>query len=108
MDLHGHIYHGTDIAHLLLGGVPTARSVRMKYDRPLYTLVIQAIISILFICGYGMVLYVVLQPGAEFSPSAEKLATFVLGALTTALVSISAYWFRDDTDGSNGNGGNGA
>lgn len=99
MDPQTSIYHASDITQLLLGGVTSARSVRMKFDKPLYTLIIQAIISILFIAGYGMVLWVVLQPGATFSASAEKLATFVLGALTTALVSISAYWFRDDSDG---------
>jgi len=95
-----------DITGLLVTGmVSSTRGLAMRNDRPLYTLIIQAIISVLFITGYGLVLYIVLQPGAEFSPSAEKLATFVLGALTTAVVSISAYWFRDDTDSNGGNGG---
>lgn len=95
-----------DITDLLVTGmVSSTRGLAMRTDRPLYTLIIQAIISVLFIAGYGLVLYIVLQPGAEFSPSAEKLATFVLGALTTAVVSISAYWFRDDTENNGGNGG---
>lgn len=87
-------FHLNDITDLLITGMAATNGART--DRPTYTLIIQAVISVLFIAGYGGVLWVVLQPGAEFSPSAEKLATFVLGALTTALVSISDYWFRDD------------
>lgn len=60
---------------------------------PLHTLVVRAVISVVLIAGYGVVLWLVLQPGADFTPSAEKLATFVLGALTTALVSIVGFWF---------------
>jgi len=95
-------FHFSDITDVLITGMVARNGAR--HHRPTYTLIIQAVISILFIAGYGGVLWVVLQPGAEFSQSAEKLATFVLGALTTALVSISAYWFRDDA-GNNGNGG---
>lgn len=87
-------FHFSDITDVLITGMVASNGAR--HNRPKYTLIIQAVISILFIAGYGGVLWVVLQPGAEFSPSAEKLATFVLGALTTALVSISDYWFRDD------------
>jgi hypothetical protein len=61
--------------------------------RDVYTLLVRALLSVLFLAGYGVVLVAVLRTGAEFSPSAEKLATFVLGALTTSIVSIVAYWF---------------
>jgi uncharacterized membrane protein len=62
----------------------------------LYTLIVRAMLSLAFLGGYGGVLWIVLQPGADFSPSAEKLATFILGALTTAIVSIVGFWFRDE------------
>jgi len=62
----------------------------------LYTLIVRAMLSLAFLGGYGGVLWIVLQPGADFTPAAEKLATFILGALTTAIVSIVGFWFRDE------------
>lgn len=58
-----------------------------------YTLAVRAVLSALFVTGYGLAVWLVLQPGAEFSASAEKLATFVLGALTTCVVGVFNYWF---------------
>lgn len=60
---------------------------------PTFTLIVRAIISILATFAFGMVLYMVMQPGAVFSPSAEKVTMFVLGALTTVIVGIMNYWF---------------
>ena len=60
---------------------------------PFYTLVVRAGLSVIFVTGYGATLFIVLQPGIEISPAAEKLALIVLGALTTCVVGVFNFWF---------------
>ena len=63
------------------------------------TLFVRALLSVIFLSGYGIVLWIVLQPGAEFSETATTILNFLLGALTTSIVGIVNYWFSN-TQGS--------
>lgn len=60
---------------------------------PLYTLIVRAALSVGFVIGYSLIVVTVLKPGVEFSPSAEKVLIFLLGALTTSVVAIVQFWF---------------
>lgn len=66
---------------------------------PLATLLVRAILSVIFIAGYGVVLWAVLQPGAEFTQTATTLLNFLLGALTTSIVGIVGFWFNRTSHG---------
>lgn len=61
--------------------------------RALSTLIVRAILSVVALAGYGFVLWIVLQPGAEFSSTATTILNFLLGALTTSIVGIMQFWF---------------
>jgi hypothetical protein len=65
---------------------------------PLYTLLARALLSCLFIAGYGAVVVVALKAG-DFSPSVKEVLIFLFGALTTSVVTIINFWFSS-TQGS--------
>jgi hypothetical protein len=65
---------------------------------PLHTLVARAILSVIFIAGYGFIVVSALQAG-DFSPSVKEVLIFLFGALTTSVVTIVNYWFSS-TQGS--------
>lgn len=65
---------------------------------PMHTLVARALLSVLFIAGYGWIVVVALKAG-DFSPSVKEVLIFLFGALTTSVVTIVNYWFSS-TQGS--------
>ena len=65
---------------------------------PLHTLLARAVLSVLFIAGYGWIVVSALNAG-DFSPSVKEVLIFLFGALTTSVVTIVNYWFSS-TQGS--------
>lgn len=65
---------------------------------PAHTLIARAVLSVLFIAGYGWIVVSALKAG-DFSPSVKEVLIFLFGALTTSVVTIVNYWFSS-TQGS--------
>ena len=65
---------------------------------PVHTLIARALLSVLFIAGYGCIVVSALRAG-DFSPSVKEVLIFLFGALTTSVVTIVNYWFSS-TQGS--------
>lgn len=65
---------------------------------PFHTLIVRAILSILFISGYAWIVVTVLRAG-EFSTSTKEILLFLFGALTTSVITVVNYWFSS-TQGS--------
>lgn len=65
---------------------------------PAHTLLARAVLSVLFIAGYGVIVVTALKAG-DFSPSVKEVLIFLFGALTTSVVTIVNYWFSS-TQGS--------
>jgi hypothetical protein len=59
---------------------------------PTHTLIVRAILSVLFIGGYGWIVVAVLQAGV-LSPDVKEVLIFLFGALTTSVVTIVGFWF---------------
>jgi len=59
---------------------------------PTYTLAVRALLSVIFIGGYGWIVVAVLQAGT-LSPDVKEVLIFLFGALTTSVVSIVGFWF---------------
>jgi hypothetical protein len=59
---------------------------------PLHTLVARAILSVIFIAGYGWIVVTAIHAG-DFSPAVKEVLIFLFGALTTSVVLIVQFWF---------------
>jgi uncharacterized membrane protein required for colicin V production len=66
---------------------------------PLYTLVARAVLSVVAITGYGLIVAQVISAELKITPELERLLIFLLGALTTSVVTIVNFWFSS-TQGS--------
>ena len=66
---------------------------------PLYTLVARAMLSVVAITGYGFIVATVITSNLNITPELERLLIFLLGALTTSVVTIVNFWFSS-TQGS--------
>jgi hypothetical protein len=66
---------------------------------PLYTLIARAVLSVVAITGYGLIVAQVISAELTITPELERLLIFLLGALTTSVVTIVNYWFSS-TQGS--------
>lgn len=60
---------------------------------PLYTLVVRALLSVVFVSFYGWIVLRVLSMDREFMDGVKEVLLFLLGALTTSVVTIMGYWF---------------
>ena len=58
----------------------------------LHTLIARAVLSVVFISGYGFIVVAALKAG-DFSPSVKEVLIFLFGALTTSVVTIVNWWF---------------
>ena len=56
------------------------------------TLIARALLSLVFIIGYGWIVVVALKAG-DFSPAVKEVLIFLFGALTTSVVTIVNFWF---------------
>ena len=61
---------------------------------PLYTMIVRAVLSVIFTTFYGVIVMHVLQQDVDFTPGVKDVLRFLLGALTTSLVGIIGYWFN--------------
>ena len=59
---------------------------------PLHTLIARAVLSVVFIAGYGFIVVAALKAG-DFSPAKKEMLIFLFGALTTSVVTIINWWF---------------
>lgn len=58
----------------------------------LYTLIARALLSVIFIAGYGYIVVMTLTVG-DFSASVKEVLIFLFGALTTSVVTVVNFWF---------------
>lgn len=56
------------------------------------TLIARALLSLVFIIGYGWIVVIALKAG-DFSPAVKEVLIFLFGALTTSVVTIVNFWF---------------
>ena len=66
---------------------------------PVYTLIVRAILSVVFCVFYGYITLTILSREAEYADGVKDILTFLLGALTTAVVRVISFWF-DSSQGS--------
>ena len=66
---------------------------------PTHTLIARALLSMVAIAGYGFIVAKVISSELTITPELERLLIFLLGALTTSVVTIVNYWFSS-TQGS--------
>ena len=66
---------------------------------PVYTLIVRAILSVVFCAFYGYITLTILGREAEYADGVKDILTFLLGALTTAVVRVISFWF-DSSQGS--------
>ena len=60
----------------------------------LYTLIARTILATLFIAFYGVVTIRVLERATAFPDGVKEVAMFLLGALTTSVVTVVAFFFN--------------
>ncbi len=60
----------------------------------LYTLVARTLLAIMFVGFYGLVVVQVLGMEREFLPGVKDVAMFLLGALTTSVVTVVGFFFN--------------
>ena len=61
---------------------------------PLYTLLARTTLAVLFVVFYGIVTMRVLERVTDFPDGVKEVAMFLLGALTTSVVTIIAFFFN--------------
>jgi hypothetical protein len=66
---------------------------------PVYTLIVRAILSVIFCVFYGWIVLNVLGREQEILDGIKEVLLFLLGALTTAVVRVISFWF-DSSQGS--------
>lgn len=66
---------------------------------PLYTLIVRAILSVIFVAFYGWITITVLNREEMFADGVQEVVLFLLGALTTSVVRVISFWF-DSSQGS--------
>ena len=60
----------------------------------LYTLAARTMLAVLFVAFYGIVTMRVLERVTDFPDGVKEVAMFLLGALTTSVVTIIAFFFN--------------
>jgi hypothetical protein len=66
----------------------------MKLTMGLYTLIARTILAILFVFFYGFVVLRVLGMEHDFQAGVKDVAMFLLGALTTSVVTVVGFFFN--------------
>ena len=61
---------------------------------PLYTLTARTILAVMFVGFYGYIVIHVLGMEREFLPGVKDVAMFLLGALTTSVVTVVGFFFN--------------
>jgi len=61
---------------------------------PIYTLVARTMLATMFVGFYGFIVLQVLGREHEFLPGVKDVAMFLLGALTTSVVTVVGFFFN--------------
>jgi hypothetical protein len=61
---------------------------------PTYTLVARTALAVMFVGFYGFIVLQVLGRTEEFLPGVKDVAMFLLGALTTSVVTVVGFFFN--------------
>lgn len=61
---------------------------------PMYTLVARTVLAVMFVGFYGFIVLKVLGMDREFLPGVKDVAMFLLGALTTSVVTVVGFFFN--------------
>lgn len=61
---------------------------------PLYMLLARSALAAMFVGFYGFIVLQVLGMEHEFQPGVKDVAVFLLGALTTSVVSVVGFFFN--------------
>lgn len=61
---------------------------------PTYTLVARTLLAVMFVAFYGFIVLQVLGRDQEFLPGVKDVAMFLLGALTTSVVTVVGFFFN--------------
>ena len=61
---------------------------------PMFTLVARTILAMMFVGFYGWIVLQVLGREQEFLPCVKDVAMFLLGALTTSVVTVVGFFFN--------------
>ena len=61
---------------------------------PTYTLVARTMLAVMFVGFYGFIVLQVLGRDTEFLPGVKDVAMFLLGALTTSVVTVVGFFFN--------------
>lgn len=61
---------------------------------PMYTLVARTLLATMFVGFYGFIVLQVLGREHEFLPGVKDVAMFLLGALTTSVVTVVGFFFN--------------
>jgi len=61
---------------------------------PTYTLIARTALAVLFVGFYGFIVLKVIGREAEFLPGVKDVAMFLLGALTTSVVTVVGFFFN--------------
>jgi hypothetical protein len=59
-----------------------------------YTLVARTLLAVMFVGFYGFIVLQVLGREQEFLPGVKDVAMFLLGALTTSVVTVVGFFFN--------------
>ena len=59
-----------------------------------YTLVARTLLAVMFVAFYGFIVLQVLGRDQEFLPGVKDVAMFLLGALTTSVVTVVGFFFN--------------
>lgn len=61
---------------------------------PTYTLVARTALAVMFVGFYGFIVLQVIDRTEEFLPGVKDVAMFLLGALTTSVVTVVGFFFN--------------
>lgn len=61
---------------------------------PTYTLAARTVLAVMFVGFYGFIVLQVLGRDTEFLPGVKDVAMFLLGALTTSVVTVVGFFFN--------------
>lgn len=61
---------------------------------PTFTLISRTLLAVMFVGFYGYIVLAVLGREQEFLPGVKDVAMFLLGALTTSVVTVVGFFFN--------------
>ena len=61
---------------------------------PNFTLIARTLLAVMFVGFYGFIVLQVLGRDQEFLPGVKDVAMFLLGALTTSVVTVVGFFFN--------------